>query len=160
MLLTLDEGHLLTTTVPDLQRGMAPLGPPVPVQPPFLRLLLLATGPGLGRGWLLPAAVPGLGLRVAPQGHRPWPQARGGLWLLLAAPDLRRGVPGIKPLPPGVETWSLNHLTFREVPKQVFLLESKGLFDHFPITSYFDSIYPHVSMDLSPQIQRCKKYPF
>ena len=27
LLLTLDEGYLLTTTLPDLQRGMAPLGP-------------------------------------------------------------------------------------------------------------------------------------
>ena len=69
LLLTLDEGYLLTTTLPDLQRGIAPLGPPVPVQPPLLGLLLLAAGPGLGCGWLLPAAAPGLGLRVAPQGH-------------------------------------------------------------------------------------------
>ena len=36
LLLTLDEGYLLTTTLPDLQRGMAPLGRPVPVQPPLL----------------------------------------------------------------------------------------------------------------------------
>ena len=34
--------------------------------------------PGLGRGWLLPAAVPSLGLGVAPQGHRPWPREQGG----------------------------------------------------------------------------------
>ena len=73
LLLTLDEGYLLTTVVPDLQRGIAPLGPPVPAQPPLLRMLLSAAGPGLGRGWLLPAAAPGLGLGVAPQGHRPWP---------------------------------------------------------------------------------------
>ena len=45
--LTLDEGYLLTATPPDLERGVAPLGPPVPVQPPLL-----------GRG-------------VAPLGHRP-----------------------------------------------------------------------------------------
>ena len=32
MLLTLDEGYL-TTALPDLQRGIAPLGPPVPIQP-------------------------------------------------------------------------------------------------------------------------------
>ena len=32
----LDEGYLLTTALPDLQRGMAPLGPPVPAQPPLL----------------------------------------------------------------------------------------------------------------------------
>ena len=50
LLLTLDEGYLLTTTLPDLQRGIAPLGPPVLAQP---RLL--------GHG-------------VAPPGHRPWPR--------------------------------------------------------------------------------------
>ena len=71
LLLTLDEGYLLTAVIPDLQRGIAPLGPPVPAQPPLLRLLLLAAGPGLGREWLLPAATPGLGLGVAPQGHCP-----------------------------------------------------------------------------------------
>ena len=75
LLLTLDEGYLLTASVPDLQRGIAPLGPPVPAQPLLLGLLLLAAAPGLGRGWLLPAAAPGLGLRVAPQGHCPWPRA-------------------------------------------------------------------------------------
>ena len=32
LLLTLDEGYLLTATVLDIQRGIAPLGPPVPVQ--------------------------------------------------------------------------------------------------------------------------------
>ena len=30
LLLTLDEGYLLTATPPDLERGVAPLGPPVP----------------------------------------------------------------------------------------------------------------------------------
>ena len=79
LLLALDEGYLLTTAVPDLQCGVAPLGPPVPEQPPLLGLLLPTTNPGLGHGWLLPAAAPGLGLRVAPQGHCPWPRARGGL---------------------------------------------------------------------------------
>ena len=108
LLLTLDEGYLLTAALPDLQRGIAPLGPPVPVQPPLLGwsldmgLLLPATGPGLGRGRLLPAAGPGLGLRVAPQGHRPWPWAQGGFsgppltsdagCLLPAATDLGCGV--------------------------------------------------------------------
>ena len=60
LLLTLDEGHLLTAAVPDLQRGIAPLGPPMPAQPPILWMLLPAAGPGLSRGWLLPAAAPGL----------------------------------------------------------------------------------------------------
>ena len=73
LLLTLDEGYLLTATVLDLQHGIAPLGPPAPAQPPLLRLLL-------------PAAVPGLGLGLAPQGRRPWPRARGGFpWLPLAS---------------------------------------------------------------------------
>ena len=72
LLLTLDEGYLLTAAIPDLQRGIAPLGPPVPAQPPLRGLLLLAGGPGLGRGWLLPAAAPGLRLGVAPQVHSPW----------------------------------------------------------------------------------------
>ena len=58
LLLTLNEGYLLTATVPDLLRGMAPLGPPVPAQPPLL-------------GLLFPAAGPGLRLGVAPQGHCP-----------------------------------------------------------------------------------------
>ena len=53
LLLTLDQGYLLTAALPDLQRGIAPLGPPVPVQP-----LLL------GRG-------------VGPPGRRPWPRAWG-----------------------------------------------------------------------------------
>ena len=33
--LTLAEGYLLTATPPDLERGIAPLGPPVPTQPPL-----------------------------------------------------------------------------------------------------------------------------
>ena len=53
MLLTLDEGYLLTAALPGLHRGIAPLGPPAPVQP---RLL--------GRG-------------VGPPGHRPWPWSWG-----------------------------------------------------------------------------------
>ena len=57
LLLTLDEGYLLTAAVPDLQRGIAPLGPPVPAQPPLLWLLL--------RRWPWPWAW------VAPP-HRPW----------------------------------------------------------------------------------------
>ena len=41
LLLTLDEGYLLTAALPDLQRGIAPLGPPAPTQP-----LLLGRGVG------------------------------------------------------------------------------------------------------------------
>ena len=36
LLLTLDEGYLLTATPPNLEREIAPLGPPGPTQPPFL----------------------------------------------------------------------------------------------------------------------------
>ena len=50
LLLTLDEGYLLIAALPDLQRGIAPLGPPAPTQPWLL-------GCGVG----LPAAAPGLG---------------------------------------------------------------------------------------------------
>ena len=50
LLLTLDEGFLFTAVLPDLQRGIAPLGPPVPAQPPLLRLLLLAATPDLQCG--------------------------------------------------------------------------------------------------------------
>ena len=47
LLLTLGEGCLLTAAPPDLERGVALLGPPAPVQPPLL------------------------GLGVAPPGHSP-----------------------------------------------------------------------------------------
>ena len=60
LLLTFDEGYLLTGALPDLQCGIAPLGPPVPMQP-WLRVTPLIAAPGLGRGLLLPAAAPGLG---------------------------------------------------------------------------------------------------
>ena len=36
LLLTLDEGYLLTATPPDLERGVAPLGLPAPAQLPLL----------------------------------------------------------------------------------------------------------------------------
>ena len=52
LLLTLDEGYLLTAAPPDLEGGIAPLGPPVLAQPRSLDvgLLLLAAAPGLGWG--------------------------------------------------------------------------------------------------------------
>ena len=37
LLLTLEEGYLLTAAPPDLEREVAPLGPPAPVQPLLLR---------------------------------------------------------------------------------------------------------------------------
>ena len=60
MLLTLNEGYLLTAALPDLQRGMAPLGPPVPVQPPLL-----------GHGVVPPDCCPWSRHRVGPPGRRP-----------------------------------------------------------------------------------------
>ena len=58
LLLTLEEGYLLTAALPDLQRGIAPLGPPAPTQPPLL-----------GRGVVLPAGAPGLGCGIGPPGR-------------------------------------------------------------------------------------------
>ena len=40
LLLTLDKGYLLTATPPDLESGVAPLGPPVPMQPPLLGVIV------------------------------------------------------------------------------------------------------------------------
>ena len=84
LLLTLDEGYLLNTTVPDLQCGIAPLVPPVPAQPPLLWLLLWVASSGLGVGgssqlpplasgseWLLRVTAPGLGCKVSSPGHSP-----------------------------------------------------------------------------------------
>ena len=52
LLLTLDEGYLLTMAPPDLERGVAPLSPPVPVQPLLLGrgVAPLSCRPDLGRG--------------------------------------------------------------------------------------------------------------
>ena len=60
LLLTLDEGYLLTTAPSDLERGIAPLGPPEPAQPPLL-----------GGG-------------VAAPGRSPWLQAWGSSSRLLS----------------------------------------------------------------------------
>ena len=78
LLLTLDEGYFLTAALPDLQRGIAPPGPPAPAATaPWMwgwssRLLPLASGVGV---W---------GHGEAPPAHRPWPRTRGsssGLFL-------------------------------------------------------------------------------
>ena len=60
LLLTLDEGYLLTAAPPDHERGVALLGPPAPAQPPLLNV-----------GLLLSAASPDLGRGVAPLGRHP-----------------------------------------------------------------------------------------
>ena len=77
LFLTLDEGYLLTATLPDLQRGIAPLGPPAPTQPLFLgrgvslhgcssrvQQLLLT----LDEEYLLTAVPPDLERGIAPLG--------------------------------------------------------------------------------------------
>ena len=84
LFLTLDEGYLLTATPPDLEHGVAPLGPPAPVQPLLLRCEVAPPGrrPSSDLGsssWLflhchclaLSAAAPDLGHGVTPLGHRP-----------------------------------------------------------------------------------------
>ena len=89
---------ILTSALPDLQCGIAPLGPPAPVQP---RLLGCGVGPPGHRPW--PRAW---GHGVAPPARRPWPWAwcvgyllpapapdlGCGVTPLVAAPDLGRGV--------------------------------------------------------------------
>ena len=68
LLLALDEGYLLTAALPDLQRGIAPLGPSVPMQP---WLLHLRSRSSLDVGLLLSFAIPVLGHGVTPLGHHP-----------------------------------------------------------------------------------------
>ena len=41
LLLTLDGGYLLSAALPDLQCGIAPLGPPAPVQPIIPNYLII-----------------------------------------------------------------------------------------------------------------------
>ena len=56
LLLILDEGYLLTAAPPDLECGVAPLGPPAPLQEV---------------GWLLSGGAPDLRGGVVPLGRRP-----------------------------------------------------------------------------------------
>ena len=88
LFLTLDKGYLLTATVPDLQRGTAPLGPPV------LRSHHSSGCSSRPQPWPR--------VWVAPPSCRPWPRAwhgssgsppltLGARWLLLAAPILDAG---------------------------------------------------------------------
>ena len=62
MFLTLDKVYLLTSALPDLQRGIAPLGPPAPAQPWLLGREVgpPATTPSLGRGVAPPDTALGL----------------------------------------------------------------------------------------------------
>ena len=45
LLLILDEGYLLTTTPPDLEHGIAPVGPPAPAEPLLLGRGVAHLGP-------------------------------------------------------------------------------------------------------------------
>ena len=60
LLLTLDEGYLLTAAPPDLEHGIAPPSPPSP-----------HSHCSLDVGLLLPATAPDLGRGVAPLGWQP-----------------------------------------------------------------------------------------
>ena len=76
LLLTLDEGYLLTAAVPDLQRGIAPLGP-----------LCLCSHRSSGCSSQPPALASDMdGFSQLP------PLASGARWLLPATPDFGRGV--------------------------------------------------------------------
>ena len=77
MLLTLDEGYLLTAALPDLQCGIAPLGPPAPALPSLL-------GDGV--------SPPGCGPWPRAWGRSSWPPLFGHRVLPASAPDLGRGV--------------------------------------------------------------------
>ena len=66
LLLSLGEGYPLTAALPDLQRGIAPLGLPAPMQPPLL-----------GRGVAPPSCRPWLGRRAAKVGSQETPGVTG-----------------------------------------------------------------------------------
>ena len=96
LLLTLNEGNLLTATLPDLQHGIAPLGPSAPVQPGLL-------GRGVGppgcrprsRGWGCSSQPRTLasGLEAWGSSSGPLPLTSDAGYLLSAAPpDLRHRV--------------------------------------------------------------------
>ena len=87
LLLNLDEGYLLTAAIPDLQSGIDPLGPLVPVQSP-----LWVAPPGSGpwpQVWVFPPSC-----RLLPQAQfgssGSLSLASGTRWLLPAATDLGR----------------------------------------------------------------------
>ena len=92
LLLTLEEGYLLTAAPPDLERGVAPLSRPAPTQQPLL-----------GGGVSPLGRAPDLRGEVVPLGGRPRPRACGSsspppllhccsLALSVATLDLGRGI--------------------------------------------------------------------
>ena len=53
LLLTLNEEYLLTAALPDLQRGIVPLGPPAPAQPQHETTDWFQIGKGVRQGCIL-----------------------------------------------------------------------------------------------------------
>ena len=110
LLLTLDEGYLLTAALPDLQRGIAPLAPPAPAQPQLL-----------GRGVGPPGRHPWPQTWGNSSHHHPWPWTRGSssqpflcrrsLALSTTAPDFGRGVTLLGRCPSGMGSSRLLPLT-------------------------------------------------
>ena len=126
LLLILDEGYLLTAALPDLQRGIAPLGPPAPAQP---RLLGRGVGPPCRSPWPrawgcsspplpLASGVGAWGSSSQPPpltsdlgSSSPWFLRRHSLALLAAGSDLGRGVTRLGPRPSGMGSSRLLPLT-------------------------------------------------
>ena len=123
LLLTLDEGYLLTAALPDLQRRIAPLGPPASAQSGLLGRGVGPPGrcPSLWRGVGLLATAPDLGRGVAPLSLTPWPRTQGSssqlflrlcsLALSATAPDLGCGVTPLGCRPSGMGSSRLLPLT-------------------------------------------------
>ena len=70
LLLTLEEGYLLTAAPPDLERGVALLSPRSH-RSLDVGLFLSAAAPDLGHGIAPPGATPDLQCGVAPPGRHP-----------------------------------------------------------------------------------------
>ena len=110
LLLTLDEGYLLTAILPDLQYGVAPLCPPAPAHPP-----LLGHGVGLPgrrpwpRVWVSSSRPPPLTLDLG--SSSPLFLRHCSLALSAAAPDLGRGVTPLGCRPLGMGSSQLLPLT-------------------------------------------------
>ena len=123
LLLTLDEAYLFTAALPDLQCGMAPLGPPGPAQPPLLGRGVVTPGSGpWPQAWFCSSRPPPLASGTAPGlSHHPRPQTRVSSSLLFlrrrslalsaADPDLGRGVTPLGRCPSGMGSSQLLTLT-------------------------------------------------
>ena len=101
LLLTLDEGYLLTAALPDLQHGIAPLGPPAPAHPPLL-----------GRGVGPPSRCPWPPVWGSSSSHHPWPRA----WGRGVAPPGRHPWPQTWVAPLGCHPWPWTWGSFPRPP--------------------------------------------